>query len=255
MKRFIYFSLLVAVAATAALSRAQQPASERKSLSKQNWAGKLQDGDMVFIRSVTEQANTIAALVQPPPGTDPDKVFTHCGIVFNDKGVWKVYEGRGRDGTGPVTLEQWQKDEGGGTAIHNVYVRRLMDRSVLTEDALKRMRERADALHHTHYDWGFSWSDEYVYCSELISKAYENAGAAANALNKPHPIKDYYETGHAKAKTIKDHLNSTKAKMCRVGKPCNPEEPAISPEEIYNSSGLVSVNDDSPNAPSSTPAG
>jgi hypothetical protein len=27
-----------------------------------------------------------------------------------------------------------------------------------------------------------------------------------------------------------------------------------SPEEIYNSPGLVSVNDDSPNAPSPTPA-
>jgi len=181
-------------------------------------------------------------------------VFTHCGIVFNDKGVWKVYEGRGRDGKDPVSLEQWQKDEGDGRAIHNVYVRRLADRSVLTNDALKRMRDRADALHHTHYDFGFSWSDDYVYCSELISKVYEKAGAAANALKKPHSIKDYYEAVPALAQTIKDQLDYPKAKACRGGKPFNPEEPAISPEEIYNSSGLVSVNDDSPNDPSPTPA-
>jgi hypothetical protein len=75
--RFTYFLFFVALAATPALCRAQPPASDRKPLSKQNWASKLQDGDMVFIRSVTEQAKTIAALDQPPPGTDPDKVFTH----------------------------------------------------------------------------------------------------------------------------------------------------------------------------------
>lgn len=208
---------------------------------------------MVFIRSVTDQAKTIAALGQPPPGADSDKVFTHCGIVFDDKGVWKVYEGRGRDGKDPVSLEQWQKDEGGGRAIHNVYVRRLADRSVLTKDALKIMRDGANALHHTRYDFGFSWSDDYVYCSELIYKAYEKAGAAANTLKKPHPIKDYYEAVPALAQTIKDQLDSAKAKTCRGGEPFNPEEPAISPEEIYNSPGLVSVNDDSPNSPLPTP--
>jgi Permuted papain-like amidase enzyme, YaeF/YiiX, C92 family len=252
VNRLTYFLFLMVLAAAPALCRAHQGVSERKPLSKQNWPTKLQDGDMVFIRSVTPQAQTIADLARPKAGTDPKKVFTHCGIVFRDgKGGWIVYEGRGRNDEDPVSLEKWQTDESGGEAGHDVFVRRLRDRSALTEDALKSMRDKAYALHHTNYDWGFMWTDKFVYCSELIWRAYETA-KVESALNKPHAIKEYYEgLSDQAAKDIKKQLNGDKARARRPGGAAfDPEEKAISPEEIYNSPGLVSVDDNSPNAPS-----
>ena len=205
---------------------------------------------MVFIRSVTSNAKDIADLSRPKADADPDKIFTHCGIVFRetDKDEWKVYEGRGRNGQDPLGLAKWQEAEGEGKVQHNVYVRRLADRSVLTVDVLKAMEAKASALHHTSYDFAFIWTtDNFVYCSELIWKAYA-AALGKNVLKEIHAIGGYFE-GLPKERVagMIEKLKSTKARKCwpKEKKDFDAKEKAITPEEIYDSPGLVSVTDDS----------
>jgi Permuted papain-like amidase enzyme, YaeF/YiiX, C92 family len=250
----IHLSVAICAVLTAvpAMCKAEPTAPERKPLSQKNWESKLRDGDMVFIRSFSGNADDIAALSGQNAPTEADKRFTHCGIVFKDKnGAWTVYEGKGRYKQDPVNLKQWQTDEANGNPLQEVYVRGLADRSLLTKDVLSKMKDRAGALHHTHYDSGFMWSDDFIYCSELIWKAYFTA-LGKNVFKEPHAIRDYLDGLPAdRVKAIITKLNLTKARDCRPEgkKDFSDGERAIIPEEIYESAVLVSVTDDSPLRP------
>ena len=107
----------------------------RKPLSAENWSKKLREGDIVFIRSRSDNSRLIAALSSPNAETDLDDVFTHCGIVFNEGGTWKVYEGAGRGKV--LSLAQWQESEANGEVLHNVYVRRWSRGEELTPKKLR----------------------------------------------------------------------------------------------------------------------
>jgi permuted papain-like amidase YaeF/Yiix C92 family enzyme len=232
-----------------AICCAQQNSSERKPLSPQNWS-KLREGDIVFIRSRSDNAPLIAELSNINAKDDADTVFTHCGIVFKDAndGKMKVYEGAGR-GT-HLTLKEWRERESKGKVngretsepLHNVYVRRWSGRPDLAT-GLEKVLERAKGLHDTTYDNGFCWSDSHAYCSELVWKAFEAGGFALGRL----PTMEHYVSGASKAiaQKIKAKLEAEK-KEYRDDKGYLPDEPAVSPEDILVSSALVSVTDDSP---------
>lgn len=209
---------------------------------------------MLFIESTSSQAGAIKEIT----GSD----MTHCGIVFRDGAKWRVWEGAGRGEY--LTLERWVVEESGGTPAHPLYVRRLRDRDArLTPDVLARLRAAATKLHETKYDKGFAWENhqagtakEYVYCSELLWKAY--AAAVEVELGTPHPLKDYYEqAGSAKeSERIKavmaSILNSEPSRACRAGKAYDPDELAISPREVLESAELEAVTDATPSKDETT---
>ena len=95
------------------------------------------------------------------------------------------------------------------------------------------------------YDWGFSWSDDYMYCSELVWKAYD----AAELSGLPIQTIGYYlgQLPAEKANGILSRLNQYEVcQVYRHGKKVDPTEQAVSPEDIYQSVKLVSITDDSP---------
>jgi hypothetical protein len=211
----------------------------RKPLSAENWSKKLREGDIVFIRSRSDNSRLIAALSSPNAETDLDNVFTHCGIVFNEDGTWKVYEGAGRGKV--LSLAQWQESEANGEVLHNVYVRRWSRGEELTPKKLRIILARAAALHYKPYDFGFSWTDRFSYCSKLVWKAYDAAGLTLAPLRT---LKNYLDQLRPKdAQQALDKLNNGRA--FREGRPIDPEEKAISPEDIYKSDKLISVTDES----------
>src|SRR5215469_6957754 len=81
---------------TGFLCARQEAGTAREPLSPENWTKKLHEGDIVFIRSRSDNSRLIGALSSPSAAADADDVFTHCGILFNERGTWKVYEGAGR---------------------------------------------------------------------------------------------------------------------------------------------------------------
>ena len=252
MKSFVLCSLLGLVAPL--LGHAQQAPRERQPLSPPQWNSKLHDGDIVFIRSRSQNAALIAALSRIDADRDDselaDKVFTHCGIVFHDRDGWKVYEGAGRGRV--LTLAEWQKEEstrpgnngrpGKAEPLHNVYVRRWKTPGQMN-GKLPTILARAKALHQTRYDFGFSWSDARAYCSELVWKAYFAAGLSFGELPK---MSHYMNAvSNEVARTIKGKLEEAKDTY-RGGKGYDPNESAVSPEDVFNSPSLVSVTDETP---------
>jgi hypothetical protein len=75
----------------------------------------------------------------------------------------------------------------------------------------------------------FEWSDDRIYCSELVWKIYQRAlGVELGALQK---IKEF---------NLKDPAVQQKMKE-RYGAHVPLEEPAISPVSMFGSSRLVTV--------------
>ncbi|MFZ1220091.1 MAG: YiiX/YebB-like N1pC/P60 family cysteine hydrolase [Chthoniobacterales bacterium] len=228
---------------------AQETPQKRKPLSEPMWS-KILPGDIVFIRSRTANAPLIAALSNVDAANDADDVFTHCGIVFKDTdGELKVYEGEGRGPGLWLTLGEWQKKVSTGKVNgvakddrHNIYVLRWNGTPGLAA-GLGKLLEKAKALHDTEYDHGFSWSDKRAYCSELIWKAFDAGGLKLGELPK---MKKYVDGAPPEiAKQIKGKLNDAKVEF-RNGEGYLPEESAVSPEDIFKSSVLTPVTDDSP---------
>ena len=150
-------------------------------------------------------------------------------------------------------MDKWQDVEslhdgpGHVTTLEASSVRRLkeMDRWPADDKAkhVAALKLEAKKLHETCYDLGFAWNNhyvlkgdkcvytsnsadkEYVYCSELIQKAFERA--LNISLVTPKTIGTYHLDQAAIA-----FLNGEKARMERGDKDYDPNEPVVSPR-IY----------------------
>jgi hypothetical protein len=92
------------------------------------------------------------------------------GVIFIENDAPVVYEA-----VGPVTrtpLEEWIQRGDGGRFV----VKRLSEADLLlTEDAVARLRSAGEQYAGRPYDLYFEWSDDRIYCSELVWKMYESA--------------------------------------------------------------------------------
>lgn len=120
------------------------------------------DGDIVFQTSRSAQSAAIQRATHSP--------YSHMGIVYLRNGAPFVFEA-----VEPVKLtplEEWVKRGRGGHFV----VKRLRDAAqVLTPTAIRRMVEVGRTFEGRHYDLTFEWSDDRLYCSELVWKVYERA--------------------------------------------------------------------------------
>jgi len=208
---------------------------------------KLQDGDMVFIQSEDGYAELISSLT--------GSTLTHCGMLFHEGKRWLVYEGAGLNSASVHrTLQEWQRVE--HPSAHGkqpFYIRRLNDAAtLLTPDKLRALKTEAARLHNTPYDHGFAWDNhekkgdkkEYIYCSELIYKAYERA--LGSRIGKVHPIKDYFDKmSRAQKERVNAMLASPPCSTCLWEHGFRLGEPIVSPQDVFESPLLVSVRPDS----------
>src|SRR5690606_29178807 len=119
------------------------------------------DGDIILHKSRSSQAAALRAATGSP--------YTHVGLVFERDGTLQVLEA-----VEPVKwtpLDRWVargRDE-------HVVVLRLRDPSRLQDGGAERLRASGERFLGRHYDTLFQWSDERIYCSELVTKAYTDA--------------------------------------------------------------------------------
>ena len=130
--------------------------------SLQAGAPPVQDGDVVFHTSRSRQSLAI----QRATGSR----YSHMGLVFVRDGRPYVFEAVATVRYTPY--EQWvQRGEGA-----HVAVKRLKDaRTTLNVAALARLRRAAARYEGRPYDLTFEWSDERIYCSELVWKMFHEA--------------------------------------------------------------------------------
>jgi hypothetical protein len=176
----------------------------------------LRDGDLVFQTSRSAQSQAIQRATDSP--------YSHVGMVLLRGGKPYVVEAEGRVQETP--LAQWiARGEGG-----HFVVSRLRDADRRLDGAARqRLRTAAARYAGRRYDALFAWSDERLYCSELVWKIYRDAlGVEVGTLQR---LRDF---------RLDDPLVRG-ALQARYGQAVPWDEPVISPAAIHASPLLMKV--------------
>jgi hypothetical protein len=184
----------------------------RKSAAK----GEIRSGDLIFQTSLSEQSKAIQLATKSK--------YSHCGIIYKERGQYFVFEA-----IQPVTTTPLDKWIARGKNGHYV-IKRLRDADkILTPETLERMKREGEKFRGKDYDLTFEWSDDKIYCSELIWKIYQRAtGIEIGKLGK---ISDFDLTSQVVKKKMKE----------RYGDKIPMDEIVISPAAIFDSELLVTV--------------
>lgn len=187
--------------------------SEVKQLIQQ---GEIKNGDIIFHTSLSGQSKAIQLATKSN--------YSHCGIIYKEGNEFLVFEA-----VQPVKctpLADWIARGQDGKYV----IKRLKNAAeVLNRRTLKRMKEVGDDFNGKNYDLAFEWSDEKIYCSELIWKVYQRA--AGIEIGKLEKLGNFDLANEAVRKKIKE----------RYGDKIPTDEVVISPVAIFNSELLITV--------------
>ncbi len=175
----------------------------------------LRDGDIVFHRSLSNLSTAISLVT----GSE----ITHMGILFlRDGQPWVIEAG------GTVRYSTFEEFTARG-AEQKYWVKRISGAdTILTDARVDSMRAVAERFLGRSYDGQFNWSDDQLYCSELVWKAYHAIGVDLGELRK---LKEY-NFDHP---IVKEQLNR------RYGDNVPLEEPVIAPSDIFALPNLTTI--------------
>ena len=176
----------------------------------------LRDGDIIFQTSKSGQSLAIQRAT--------NSVYSHMGLVVYRSGKPFVFEASATVRFTP--LKAWiARGEGG----HYV-VKRIRDAGTrLTPEVLAKAQAAARQYQGKPYDLTFEWSDERMYCSELVWKIYKQAlGVELGDLQK---LREFQLDDPA----VKAKLRE------RYGNEIPLDEPVISPVAMFDAPELETV--------------
>ena len=178
----------------------------------------VKNGDIIFQTSLSEQSKAIQLAT--------NSKYSHCGIVYSDNGQFYVYEAIQPVKTTP--LDKWIAR---GKDGHFVIKRLKNADHVLTAETLQKMKQEGEIFKGKNYDLTFEWSDDKIYCSELIWKIYQRATGIE--IGKLQKLSDFDLTNEAVKQKMKE----------RYGDKIPTEEIVISPAAIFDSELLTTVKE------------
>jgi hypothetical protein len=173
----------------------------------------LQEGDVLFQESRSSQSAALKAAT--------GSRYTHVGLLERRGEAWWVIEA-----VSPVRrtpLSDWVARGVGGHAV----VRRPL--APLAPGRVEAVLAEARAFLGRPYDLPFLWSDEALYCSELVYKAY--ARGAELELTELRRHGDY-------------RLSSPEVQAqvrARYPDGIPQDEPVVAPSDLFAASTLVTV--------------
>jgi len=174
------------------------------------------NGDIIFQTSLSKQSQAIQLATHSS--------YSHCGLIYIIDKQYFVYEA-----VQPVKLTPLNRWIAKGKGEH-FCIKRLKDAGrILTPYVLNKMKKIADSFAGKNYDIYFDWSDDKIYCSELVWKVYERATGLQ--IGKLQMLKDFDLTNPIVKQLMK----------ARYGNKIPFNEPVISPVSIFNSDFLILV--------------
>jgi hypothetical protein len=171
-----------------------------------------QTGDVVFQVMLSDQSRAIQLATKSQ--------YSHVGIVIEKNGEPWVFEA-----VGPVKYTGWKDWVAQGDKQH--FVAKRMKKP-LSQEAVNRIIESTKLYQGKAYDFPFSWTDEKIYCSELVWKLYKAADielaplAKLGSFDLDHPV-------------VKAKLKE------RYGDKIPLDENVVPPSALYTSNLLESV--------------
>jgi uncharacterized protein YycO len=180
-------------------------------------SNEIKNGDLIFQTSLSAQSKAIQIATKSK--------YSHCGLVYKEGNNFYVLEA-----IQPVKktpLESWIARGQNGKFV----IKRLKNADqILTPATLEKMKQMGDQFKGKNYDLTFEWSDERIYCSELIWKIYQRS--AGVEIGKLQQLRDFDLANEIVKKRMKE----------RYGSKIPMGEPVISPAAIFDSELLVTVN-------------
>ena len=176
----------------------------------------IKNGDLIFQTSLSGQSKAIQLATKSK--------YSHCGLIYKDGNEYFVFEA-----VQPVkktSLDKWIARGQDGKFV----IKRLKNANeVLTPTALAKMKQVGEQFSGKNYDLTFEWSDDKIYCSELIWKVYQRAtGIEVGKLQK---LSDFDLSNESVKKKMQE----------RYGDKIPMNEIVISPAAIFDSELLVTV--------------
>jgi len=123
------------------------------------WSYKPQEGDIIF-QSLPkgDLVNIIEGVTHSP--------FSHCGVVIKENGKWMVNEAIGTVHSTPLWM--WIS-RGRKFAVEVFRVKKQYSKFI--PDFIKDL----DKYQGKPYDINYDMDDNYIYCSELVYKAFKDS--------------------------------------------------------------------------------
>lgn len=168
------------------------------------------DGDIIFQTTSGKTGKAIQLATHSQ--------YNHCGVLFFENNEWVVYEA-----VQPVKKTSLKEFNARGKGT----VKRLTNNS-LSKDKIDKLKTLFKTYEDKDYDEAFNWSDEQIYCSELVYKLFNNA--LHIELCKPRKLSDF----DLNNPLVKEKLNE------KYGNKIPLNEPMVSPEDIFRSE-LLSI--------------
>ncbi|MCB0766030.1 MAG: peptidoglycan peptidase [Flavobacteriales bacterium] len=176
----------------------------------------LRDGDILFQQTGGEQGRAIQLATGSP--------WTHVGIAFKEDDRWLVYEA-----VGPVIstpLDEWALHGTDGQWVAKRWVGADRMDTVEMRARLDKAGERFSGL---PYDLRFGWSDDRIYCSELVWKIF--AEGLGVRLCEPKPMREHALGSQLVQQVMRE----------RYGTAPPLDEPMISPGALFDCEELRTV--------------
>lgn len=171
------------------------------------------EGDILFQTSASAQSKAIQLATKSP--------YSHVGILVSNGKTLQVLEA-----VQPVKftpIKHWLNRGVGG---HYIIKRPI---KALSQEQLQKLRQDSRKYLGKPYDLTFEWSNDRIYCSELVWKLYQSSVGIELA-----PL--------AKLKEFDLSSSIVKAKMKeRYGNKIPFDEPVIAPAAIFDSPYLETV--------------
>ena len=176
----------------------------------------IKNGDLIFQTSLSGQSKAIQLATKSK--------YSHCGLIYKDGNDFYVFEA-----VQPIKrtpLDKWISRGLDGKYV----IKRLKNADqVLTPETLTKMKEVGEQFNNKNYDLTFEWSDDKIYCSELIWKIYHRATGIE--IGKLEKLNDFDLTNEAVKQKMKE----------RYGDKIPTNEIVISPASIFDSELLTTV--------------
>jgi len=194
-------------------AKIETPAQEEKIISEKK---EFQNGDIIFHTSLSNQSLAIQIAT--------NSKYSHMGIIYREGEEFYVYEA-----VQPVKLTPIKEWINRGEKKHYVVRRLKTSEDILTPDGISKMKKIGKKYLGKSYDSKFEWSDDKIYCSELVWKIYKKAFDLE--IGKLQKIKDF---------DLSDSVVQAKLKE-RYGNKIPMEELVITPDGMFNAKELKTV--------------
>ena len=176
----------------------------------------LQNGDIIFHTSTSSQSKAIQLATNSP--------YSHMGIIYIKDNKPYVFEA-----VQPVKLTPFNTWIKRGQNASYVIKRVKNADELLTPDVKDKMKAAAEKYIGKDFDLYFEWSDDRIYCSELVWKIYKEA--ADIEIGKTEPLSNFDLSNEIVKQQMKE----------RYGNKIPVNKQVISPVSMFNSDKLITV--------------